>query len=135
MSQRKRLTVRVTILSPIAFLTIEAAISAGRASRRLDIVATALLPRRELLSLVRAYEQFQHRGVQLHGDRIKNQYAGIVDASFDAPHHIRMDSGLKRERLLAQVALLTAFPNFFTEGSKYRSCAHAQGSIYEQDVV
>jgi hypothetical protein len=42
---------------------------------------------------------------------------------------------LMRKRLLAQVSLLTAFPNFFTEASKDRSCAHAQGSISEQDIV
>ena len=72
----------------------------------------------ELLSLVRPCEQFQHRCVQLRGDRMKNQYAGIVDAPFDAPHHIGMDSSLKCQSLLAQVALLTAFPNFFPEASK-----------------
>jgi len=49
---------------------------------------------------------------------MKNQYAGIVDTPFDAPHHIGMDSRLKRQSLLAQVALLTAFPNFFPEASK-----------------
>jgi hypothetical protein len=93
------------------------------------------LQRRELLSLVRAHEQFQQRYVQLRGDRMKHQYAGIVDTPFEAPHHIGMDSRLKRQILLAQVTLLTAFPNFFTEASKYRSCAHAQGSIRRQDVV
>jgi hypothetical protein len=46
-----------------------------------------------------------------------------------------MDSGLERQRLLAQVALFTAFPNFFTEASKYRSCAHAQGSIPRHGAV
>jgi hypothetical protein len=46
-----------------------------------------------------------------------------------------MDSGLMRERLLAQVSLFTAFPNFFTEASKDRSRAHAQDSIREQDTV
>jgi hypothetical protein len=46
-----------------------------------------------------------------------------------------MNSRLKRERLLAQVSLFTAFPNFFTEASKDRSRAHAQGSISEQDTV
>jgi len=49
---------------------------------------------------------------------MQNQYAGIVDTPFDAPHHIGMDSRLKRQSLLAQVALLTAFPNFFTQASK-----------------
>jgi hypothetical protein len=46
-----------------------------------------------------------------------------------------MDSRLVRQGLLAQVSLLTAFPNFFTEASKDRSRAHAQGSIREQYVV
>jgi hypothetical protein len=40
-----------------------------------------------------------------------------------------------RQHLLTQVSLLTAFPNFFTEASKDRSRAHAQGSIPEQDTV
>jgi hypothetical protein len=93
------------------------------------------LQRRGLLSLVHACEQFQQRCVQLRGDRIKNQYAGIVDTPFEAPHHIGMDSRLERQSLLGQVTLLTAFPNFFTEASKYRSCAHAQGSIRRQDAV
>jgi hypothetical protein len=43
-----------------------------------------------------------------------------------------MDSRLKRQRLLAQVLLLTAFPNFLTQASKYRSCAHAQGLIRQK---
>ena len=72
----------------------------------------------EQLSLVCACEQVQHRGVQLRGDRIENQYAGIVDTPFDAPHYIGVDSRLQRQSLLAQVPLFTAFPNFFTKASK-----------------
>jgi hypothetical protein len=36
---------------------------------------------------------------------------------------------------LAQVSLFTPPPNFFTEASKDRSCAHAQDSTYAQYIV
>jgi hypothetical protein len=46
-----------------------------------------------------------------------------------------MDPRLVRQRLLAQVSRFAAFPNFFTEASQNRSCAHAQDSIHGQDIV
>jgi hypothetical protein len=46
-----------------------------------------------------------------------------------------MDSRLKGQRPLAQFLLFTAFPNFLTQASKYRSCAHTQGLIQRKGAV
>jgi hypothetical protein len=87
------------------------------------------------MPLGRSCEQFLQRSVEFHRDRKENHDGRIVDTPFEPSHHIRMDARLERKRLLAQVAPFTAFPHFFAETPEDRSCAHAQGSFFEQDTV
>lgn len=87
------------------------------------------------MPLGRPRKQFLQRGVELRRDREEDQNRGIVDTSLEAPDHIGMHARLEGERLLRQVALFTAFPNFLTETPQDRLRAHTQGSVAEQDTV
>ena len=78
-----------------------------------------------LLTLGRPREQFQHGGIQFDRNGQQRQNGDVVRTALESSDHIRMNPRLMRQRLLAQVALLAAFPNFFTQASKDRSRAHA----------
>ena len=59
----------------------------------------------------------------------------LIALDLEAAHLVRMDSRLVRQRLLTQVPLFTALPNFFAKASQDRLCGHTQGSIRDEHNV